>query len=315
MTSVSDLFAHAGATYGGAVRWGNQVLLDAPGVYVVSTMEDPAADGGFAECPLDLEAVAQLIAARPEATIDGQHADPLNLSRRLRAMWLPGESVAYIGLASKSVRTRISQFYATAIGARAPHAGGWPIKMLDDSAGLWAHFGLADDPDKVEAQMIRHFAEGVPREVRRSLIDPSAPLPFANLTFPRGRRKRHGIRGVKERRRQSGSDVTPKRDKLKNMPPDGIDSPRSFTQNVTAADVRNRQIRVPAASKMLFPSEPTRLKITIQGEVFDASWNPRTSGDRERSGVIRFVRGEISGRISEGGPRVIQQTEAGLSIL
>ena len=80
---------------------------------------------------------------------------------------------------------RVHQSYGTLIGARAPHAGGWPVKMLEPNL-LWVHFGHTDDTDAAESAMVRYFVAGLPDAVTRALIDPDAALPFANLTFPRG---------------------------------------------------------------------------------------------------------------------------------
>lgn len=305
MISVADLFDRAGVEYLGVVRWRDDVPLDGPGVYVVSTNMDPMALEGRASCPLDQSALAGLLETRPEMTIDGGAADMGTLSTRLQAMWVAGAPVAYIGLASRSVRRRISQFYATRIGARAPHAGGWPIKMIDESSGVWVHYGATSEVARAESTMIQNFVDSVPREVRVSLIDPTAPLPFANLELPGGRRKRHGIRGAKAKR------VAPQRSRIL-----ALDEPRDIpirsgevsylTQNVTAADIRVGQVRVPAVSKALFPSSPSRIEIEVGGEILGAGWNPRRDVDRERSGVIRFGQGKLPVSVTQGGPRTIR---------
>jgi len=48
---------------------------------------------------------------------------------RIASFWLPDEPIVYIGLAT-SLRSRVSGFYRTPIGARRPHAGGWLLKTL-----------------------------------------------------------------------------------------------------------------------------------------------------------------------------------------
>lgn len=81
----------------------------------------------------------------PEACVDGDAASARTLADRLRSMWMQGEPVVYIGLAGTSVASRIGQFSETAIGARAPHAGGWPVKMLQVQR-LWVHAAPCADP-------------------------------------------------------------------------------------------------------------------------------------------------------------------------
>ena len=119
---------------------------------------------------------------------------------RLELMWPRGESAVYIGRAGTSLSTRIGQFYRTRLWARSPHAGGWPVKMLGDQRNPWVHNSPCADPTLAEQLMVSAFVSGVPTLVSAALVDPAAPLPFANLEFPGGRRKRHGISGVKERR-------------------------------------------------------------------------------------------------------------------
>lgn len=318
MTTIDDLFAAAGVVRSGVVPWGEAVPLDAPGIYVVALTADATSDEGLRECPLDRAAVDELICERTEATVDGLPADAASLSRRLDDMWVPGQPAIYIGLAGGSVRDRIGQFYSTRIGARAPHAGGWPVKMLDQSlAPLWVHFGPSADPSLAEQAMAQHFVSGVPKAVAAALIDPDAPLPFANLTFPGGRRKRHGLSGVKASGTRQDSAVGAASRVVSSQPDAPSNSAerpaprRRFTQRVTAGDVRAGQLRVPAVSKDIFPSTTSRITVAIGGQSHDVSWNPRTTGDRERSGVIRLGKAVMSDRFSPGAPRAIVEIGLG----
>lgn len=209
MTSIGELFEAAGVQHLGVVPWGTDVPLDDPGVYVVGLTADLRDAAGLAECPIDDERVSELLRVRPEATVDGTSATLDSVADGLRRMWLPDEPTVYIGLAGGSVRSRTRQFYGTAIGARAPHAGGWPVKMLDQSvAPLWVHFAAAADPDATEAALVAAFVSGVAPSSVGAVFDVNAPLPFANLMFPRGRRKRHGFAGVKSPR-QSRKNAPP----------------------------------------------------------------------------------------------------------
>ncbi|MGC0369046.1 hypothetical protein [Microbacterium sp. SLBN-111] len=199
MTSVTELFEVAQVAPSGVVRWGDRVLETRPGVYVVSTSAEADETVGLDACPLDPTMVRNLLRARPEATVHGESATSERLSKRLRQTWPAREPVVYIGLAGTSVAKRVQQFYATKLGARAPHAGGWPVKMLR-AEHLWVHFGVTDDVGSAESAMIARFTKNLPIDVREGLIDPHNPLPFANLTVPRGRRKVHGLAGFKAER-------------------------------------------------------------------------------------------------------------------
>lgn len=313
MLSIDDLFERAAVQRIGAVPWGTDVPLSNSGVYVVASTPQGDLRRGLIDCPLDSAAVATLLEARPEATVDGEAADADLLSKRLAEMWVPGHPIIYIGLAGTSVQKRVRQFYSTVIGARAPHAGGWPVKMLK-TRELWVHYGACSDYDFAEQAMVQEFMGSVPDQVRRSLVDPNLPLPFANLTVPRGARKRHGIAGVKEARKArsfflsaheqplpSATAVSPVA-LLSTSLPEGAVRP---TQNVTAGDVARGALRVPRASKDIFPSEIAKIRVSFGSETYDATWNPRTSGDRERSGTISLSRGRLEGLIASGRPRQI----------
>lgn len=320
MTSVAELFAHAEVSYAGVVAWGDQVPLNKPGVYVVSTNSDPDQRHGLADCPLDLAALDLLLEARPEAIVDSVAATPHALAHRLRAMWPAGQPVVYIGLAGTDVQRRVSQFYRTPLGARAPHAGGWPVKMLAPQL-LWVHYGPTDEPARAEAAMVDHFVAGISQETARALIDPTAPLPFANLTFPGGRRKSHGLRGFKASR-------APKT-RVEGLPqpaipvntarPDDHPVPTMaamvrYTQNVTPADLDKGQLRIPRASKPIFPKVKARIEVELDGDVYAASWDPKTEGDRERSGTLRVGKRILGRYITAGPPRRLEATSTGYRI-
>lgn len=199
-TTVQQLFDYVGVQRGGVVRWGTGLPEPRPGVYVVSTNEDPADDSGLATAPVQPEQVERLLQARPELTVDQSRPNSAQLADRLRAMWPAGESVVYIGKATTGVATRVNQFYSTKIGARSPHAGGWPVKMLDTRL-LWVHFGATAQSADVESKMVGVFEAGVPAEVRAYLVHPTMPLPYANLEYPDHRRmKAHGIGRAKAAR-------------------------------------------------------------------------------------------------------------------
>ncbi|WP_171013052.1 hypothetical protein [Microbacterium sp. 2FI] len=206
-TTVQALFDYVSVQRGGAVRWGAAVPELRPGVYVVSTSEDPADGSGLSTAPVQPGQVEHLLQARPELTVDKSRPSSTQLADRLRAMWPAGESVVYIGKATTGVAARVQQYYSTKIGARSPHAGGWPVKMLDTRL-LWVHFGATTQSGDIENKMVDVFEAGVPAEVRASLVDPTMPLPFANLEYPdHRRRKAHGIGGAKATRRAPSSST------------------------------------------------------------------------------------------------------------
>lgn len=199
-STVAALFGAAGVTRLGAVPWRSPVPTDRPGVYLIARTADPAA-GITGPVAIDSRAVSQLLEVRPQLLVDEQRPSEDVLTQRLASMWLPGEAVIYVGLAGTSLGTRIGQFYSTRLGARSPHAGGWPVKCLATLGQTWVHFAECDDVKTAERNMLQAFVKAVSSQSVAELCDPDLPLPYANLEFidADGRRhiKRHNIKGAK----------------------------------------------------------------------------------------------------------------------
>ncbi len=198
-TTVAQLFDAAGLRAGGVVRWGAPLPEGRPGVYVVALGDDPGSVAAAqAECPLSMDAVRRLLDVRPELRVDGRRPAEADLAARLAACWLADEVVVYVGLAGTSLARRVRDFYKTPLGARGPHAGGWPLKTLAVLEDLSVHYAVCDDVDDAERAMLSLFMRRVDPVSRAALCDPDVPLPFANLEAPRAPRKRHGITGARQ---------------------------------------------------------------------------------------------------------------------
>ena len=107
-----------------------------------------------------------------------------------------GEAVLCDGKAGTRVRSRVGQYDRTRLGARSPHAGGWPLKTLASLGRLQVHTARCDDPGKAEAAILAAFMCAVSEHVGPNLRDPSMPLPFANPEDRTARAKPHCRRGA-----------------------------------------------------------------------------------------------------------------------
>jgi hypothetical protein len=58
------------------------------------------------------------------------------------------------------------------------------------------------------------------------------------------------------------------------------------TQRITGSDLDRGHIRIPAATKDLFPPNSGKLEIWLKGVRIEVAWNPRFGPDRDRSGVL-----------------------------
>jgi hypothetical protein len=62
---------------------------------------------------------------------------------------------------------------------------------------LYVHAAAADDPTRAEDAMLACFCNNVSARTLASLRDPAHAFPFANLEWPQGVRKAHGITGAR----------------------------------------------------------------------------------------------------------------------
>lgn len=243
-STVADIFTAAGASSAGVVCWATRPARPAPsprssltadaldaqspatGIYVVALTDDqhsldaPVAGTGATgdPAPISRSAVDELLAVRPELTLDGARPTPQQLAARLAEFWWPDEVVVYIGLAGPRAKApragelanRVAEYYSTPLGANGPHAGGWPLKTLACLSELYVHYAYCDEVNKAEDACIGHFARHVSAETLAGLRDRVRVMPFANLEFPKGNAKNHGIRGARapKRKRTAGATTT-----------------------------------------------------------------------------------------------------------
>jgi hypothetical protein len=132
--------------------------------------------------------------------MDGKRPSEIELMERVASFWLPDEPVLYIGLTTRPLRQRVSEYYKTPLGARKPHAGGHFLKTLENIDELFVHSAECSEPRAAEDAMLKAFCSGISESSQRRLHDPQHPFPFANLEWPQGVRKRHGLKGAKEPR-------------------------------------------------------------------------------------------------------------------
>lgn len=86
---------------------------------------------------------------------------------------------------------------------------------------------------------------------------------------------------------------------------------RAASQTVTEADLARNQIRFPSRAKALFPSTKQQiLRVRVRGRPLEASWDPRVGPDRERSGILRFKKGELVGVVG-GTVFAVERAETG----
>ncbi len=317
-STVNALLDSASLTWTGAVPWSTKVPLDQPGIYIVAVSESLHDTATLDGSQIFLPAVEALLDTRAELQLDGRRPSVEQLAERLQSMWLPDETVVYVGLAGTSVAKRIEQYYKTALGARAPHAGGWPLKTVACIDRLWVHYAACKTVDVAERAMLETFINNVSISSRTASCDPNLPLPFANLTLPDGPRKRHGISGARAPRSTATSrptgriSPTPAQAHIADKPvaPESI-SPQGNSQPVRSGDFMAGRIRIPKATKHLFPNYKATIGATVRGQSIEARWDPRNGPDRERSGVLTVGRSLLTDHLLEGDVLTVSQQADG----
>lgn len=211
-STVASLFDAANVSSARVVRWGQRIpAVDAgpgTGVYVVAlTADGHDLTAAVPVCPIDPTAVEQLLHARLELTLDGRRPTAAQLFDRMAEFWFSDEVVLYIGRAGPRQRVhvsalsdRIAEYYATPLGARSPHAGGWPLKLLADIDRLQVHYAHCENDRAAEAAMLARFAHRFSDDTPTT---ETVVMPFANLEDGRRRRKQHGIKGARAPSRAS----------------------------------------------------------------------------------------------------------------
>lgn len=198
-STVARLLKKAGLQLNGKVNWGEIVTCDSPGVYIVSLSPKPDQNfGTLSEAPISEKQLEFWIKKVPAIEIDGKVNPSVNeLKIRLSPFWLPDESILYIGMTTATLRKRVRQYYRTELGERKPHAGGHWLKTLTNLEVLYVFFSACNVPKTREDDLLGEFVRNVSSNTLSILRDPTHPFPFANLEYPEGTRKNHGVRKSK----------------------------------------------------------------------------------------------------------------------
>jgi hypothetical protein len=197
-TSVAAAFQAAGLEQEGCVQWGTTVEEKGPGIYAVAlTSNYEAVEGVLPAAPLAPPKFERWLEVCPKLVLDRlPKPSAAELMERVGQFWLPDETIVYIGRATR-LAGRVRQYYQTEIGARRPHSGGYFLKLLSSLDDLWIHYATAKGPAGAEHAALEQFVASVSARSRKGLIDPGLPIPFANLEWPAGTRKKHGLKNAR----------------------------------------------------------------------------------------------------------------------
>jgi len=194
--TVKELFKAVGLNIDGQVKWGARIPCSSSGVYVASLSDNPdeATLACLKSAPIDVLEIKNWMEAVPKLLLDGNKPHEENIRERLSRFWLPDENIVYIGKARQPLNKRVNAYYNTSLGKSGPHRGGFWIKTLSNLSELTIFWSPTTEPEIKEGQMLEFFIRNVSVESMGRLFDPSHPFPFANLEYPKGKKKKHGIK-------------------------------------------------------------------------------------------------------------------------
>lgn len=86
----------------------------------------------------------------------------------------------------------------------------------------------------------------------------------------------------------------------------------AVTHRVTAKDIEAGQVRIPPATKELFPTGRAELQVRIRGMMLAGNWDPRVGPERPRAGLLRFGRGRLELLIGENDVLSVSLDDAGM---
>jgi transcription elongation factor GreA len=205
--------------------------------------------GGADEPPIDFVAVKRWVERVPGMKLDGEPATAQALAARLRAFWLEGEPVLYIGRSAKTIGGRLAAINGTLLGDSRPSAAAGWLKALSGQSGLRVWWAETDAHEEYEDALL---AEVMSRNDGR--------LPFGNLATPSGGRRDDGLR---DSLLADDAAAPPKRGAAARRPPTARTAPASrkspATRSAPSSSGAPRASRQPKAAATKPAAAPTHV--------------------------------------------------------
>jgi hypothetical protein len=92
-------------------------------------------------------------------------------------------------------------------------------------------------------------------------------------------------------------------------------APAAITYRLTAQDIQGGRIRIPAASKALFPAASAEMDIQVRGTPLTAQWDRRPGPGGKGAGTLRVGRAHLQQLIDLNEVLTITVEPGGLVIL
>lgn len=195
--SIQEIFNQFDVKIGGRERWGMPIRQEGPGVYIISTSDNPNQNGVVVQNPsFAIEVIDSWRTYVPGLTLNGLiRPTSEQIISELGSHWHPNENILYVGKAD-NLKIRIGKYYNHIVGKRSPHRGGYWLKTLSDLKNFHVYWGKHVAPKVIEEKMLKYFVECKAGNAWHDIANPFGHLPFANLEI-KGEccgKKRHNLR-------------------------------------------------------------------------------------------------------------------------
>ncbi len=193
---AASLLRGVGLLPDGPVLWGRPLTGRGPGVYLVELpLPTPRPT-------IESLKVHAWIDRLPDMKLDGVHPTARGLGARMSSLWLPEETVLYIGATTGSVGGRALALAHHLLGDRRPHADGQWLHALvgiDRARVWWAETRATEE--YLDALFDTFVAGAAARAAGPGGVMDGRPaaalfLPWANTRRATGERQVHGITGA-----------------------------------------------------------------------------------------------------------------------
>ncbi len=212
-TTIREILNEFDLEISGKVKWGQDISSKKCGLYIVAITNDP----DVLECwenpkinEIEVQNWIELIQkCWKTLSVDKKPASKSNLINRLNKLWLPDETILYIGKAgptkTRTIEKRVKEYFNTRLGCNKKHAGGNWVNVLTELNELTVYFSEFELSEyhrieETETKLIEYFSNNVSAKTKNRLVDKINCFPFANKEIhykESGRkiRKNHGLGG------------------------------------------------------------------------------------------------------------------------
>jgi transcription elongation factor GreA len=195
-TGGAVLLREVGLLPDGPGVWGRPLTTHRPGVYLVELAKP------LPTAPLELARIGKWMERLPDLHLDGGRPTSRALANRLASLWLPVETILYIGATTGSIGGRVLSMAKHVLGDRRPHADGQWLHALSgiERARIW--WAETEAPEEYLDALFEAFAAGAamraaqPGGVLEGRPADARFMPWANTRRPTGERQVHGLTGM-----------------------------------------------------------------------------------------------------------------------